>query len=253
MILVRTGGRTRAERSATSLIAQGWRPARLASTTLRFETAGIAGGRASCRNVHMLEETLTHGRRLSVLPDRPTGDSGAARLFESPDCVAFRDINPQAPTHILVVPREHVASLNDATDAALLGKLVARGGRDREDGGDRRLRISHGDQHERATPDRRCFTSTCICSAGDRWRGRRADRDRICLTAGSIRSDLSLRDCADSYSDPSDAQLLARLQSDLNAARKAQDKARVTAARHHHLRRQESRDRAQARRSPTTT
>jgi histidine triad (HIT) family protein len=37
--------------------------------------------------------------------------------------IAFRDINPQAPTHILVVPREHIASLNDATDAAMIGRL----------------------------------------------------------------------------------------------------------------------------------
>lgn len=44
-------------------------------------------------------------------------------VYESPECVAFRDINPQAPTHILVVPREHIPSLNDTRDAPLLGKL----------------------------------------------------------------------------------------------------------------------------------
>ena len=44
-------------------------------------------------------------------------------VYSSPECVAFRDINPQAPTHILVVPREHIASLNDTKDAPLLGKL----------------------------------------------------------------------------------------------------------------------------------
>lgn len=44
-------------------------------------------------------------------------------IYESADCVAFRDINPQAPTHVLVVPRQHVASLNNA-DEALLGKLM---------------------------------------------------------------------------------------------------------------------------------
>jgi histidine triad (HIT) family protein len=45
-------------------------------------------------------------------------------VYESPSCVAFRDINPQAPTHVLVVPREHVASLNDADDPKLLGELL---------------------------------------------------------------------------------------------------------------------------------
>ena len=45
-------------------------------------------------------------------------------VAESPECVAFRDINPQAPTHVLVIPREHVASLNEATDAAMIGRLA---------------------------------------------------------------------------------------------------------------------------------
>jgi histidine triad (HIT) family protein len=38
--------------------------------------------------------------------------------------LAFRDINPQAPTHLLVIPTRHVASLNDATDAGLVGELL---------------------------------------------------------------------------------------------------------------------------------
>jgi histidine triad (HIT) family protein len=45
-------------------------------------------------------------------------------VAETEDCVAFRDINPQAPVHVLVVPREHVASLNEATDAHLVGRLA---------------------------------------------------------------------------------------------------------------------------------
>jgi histidine triad (HIT) family protein len=46
---------------------------------------------------------------------------------EDAECVAFRDINPQAPTHLLVIPRRHVESLNDVEmgDAPLLGHLVA--------------------------------------------------------------------------------------------------------------------------------
>jgi histidine triad (HIT) family protein len=39
--------------------------------------------------------------------------------------LAFRDINPQAPSHLLVIPTTHVASLNDAADPALLGRLLA--------------------------------------------------------------------------------------------------------------------------------
>jgi len=41
-------------------------------------------------------------------------------------CIAIRDINPQAPTHILVIPREHMESLNEAShqDEPLLGHLL---------------------------------------------------------------------------------------------------------------------------------
>ena len=41
-------------------------------------------------------------------------------------CVVIRDINPQAPTHVLVVPREHIESLDEASqkDEALLGHLL---------------------------------------------------------------------------------------------------------------------------------
>lgn len=45
-------------------------------------------------------------------------------VYSTPEVVAFRDINPQAPTHILVVPREHIPSLNEATDPATLGHLM---------------------------------------------------------------------------------------------------------------------------------
>jgi histidine triad (HIT) family protein len=44
-------------------------------------------------------------------------------VAEDEYCVAFRDINPQAPVHILVIPREHVASLNDLEDPAIPGRM----------------------------------------------------------------------------------------------------------------------------------
>jgi len=47
----------------------------------------------------------------------------ATLVFEDDHVVAFRDINPQAPIHVVIVPREHVASLNDAADATLIGRL----------------------------------------------------------------------------------------------------------------------------------
>ena len=47
----------------------------------------------------------------------------ATIVFEDETLVAFRDIDAKAPTHVLVIPREHIASLNDATDASLLGAM----------------------------------------------------------------------------------------------------------------------------------
>lgn len=44
-------------------------------------------------------------------------------VSENAHCVAFRDINPQAPVHVLVIPRAHVPSLNQATDAEMIGRL----------------------------------------------------------------------------------------------------------------------------------
>jgi histidine triad (HIT) family protein len=51
------------------------------------------------------------------------GEIPAKLVAETPECVAFRDINPQAPTHVLVIPRQHVASLSETTDPALVGQL----------------------------------------------------------------------------------------------------------------------------------
>ena len=52
------------------------------------------------------------------------GEIPAKLVHESDDCVAFRDIDPKAPVHVLVIPREHVASLNETQDAALIGRLA---------------------------------------------------------------------------------------------------------------------------------
>ena len=43
------------------------------------------------------------------------GDIPSEFLYEDDEIVAFRDLNPQAPTHVLVIPREHIATANDLT------------------------------------------------------------------------------------------------------------------------------------------
>jgi histidine triad (HIT) family protein len=53
------------------------------------------------------------------------GEIPAAIVKKGDGIMAFKDANPQAPTHLLVIPTHHVASLNDAKDPKLLGQLVA--------------------------------------------------------------------------------------------------------------------------------
>jgi histidine triad (HIT) family protein len=52
----------------------------------------------------------------------------ASIVYEDDQVVAFNDINPQAPTHVLVVPKRHIASLNDlqAEDDQIVGEMVRR-------------------------------------------------------------------------------------------------------------------------------
>ena len=52
------------------------------------------------------------------------GDFGTEFVYENEHVVVFKDINPQADTHLLVVPRLHVESLNELDDKDLLGELL---------------------------------------------------------------------------------------------------------------------------------
>ncbi len=54
-----------------------------------------------------------------------TGDIDADIVYQTDQVVAFRDLNPQAPTHVLIIPRRHIATINDISesDAELLGQL----------------------------------------------------------------------------------------------------------------------------------
>ncbi|MET3998385.1 histidine triad nucleotide-binding protein [Marinobacterium sp. MBR-109] len=44
------------------------------------------------------------------------GEIPAERVYEDDQVIAFRDINPQAPFHCLIIPRKHIATLNDIAD-----------------------------------------------------------------------------------------------------------------------------------------
>ena len=54
------------------------------------------------------------------------GDIPADRVFENDRIVAFRDINPQAPVHILIIPKIHISTLNDLLPehTNLIGELI---------------------------------------------------------------------------------------------------------------------------------
>ena len=59
------------------------------------------------------------------------GEIPSTKVYEDEDVFAFRDINPQAPTHILVVPKEHVGSVAElnADNAALAAKCLLAAGK----------------------------------------------------------------------------------------------------------------------------
>lgn len=55
-----------------------------------------------------------------------SGELESDIVYQDETVVAFRDIHPQAPQHILIIPRKHIATINDAKveDTALVGKLT---------------------------------------------------------------------------------------------------------------------------------
>lgn len=52
------------------------------------------------------------------------GEIKPAVVYETDRVLAFRDINPRAPTHILIIPKRHVATLDDLEDPELAGELL---------------------------------------------------------------------------------------------------------------------------------
>ena len=54
------------------------------------------------------------------------GEIPATVVYEDDDIIAFHDINPQAPTHLLIIPKLHIATIDDADESheKLLGRMV---------------------------------------------------------------------------------------------------------------------------------
>ena len=59
------------------------------------------------------------------------GEIPSTKVYEDDRVYAFEDINPQAPTHVLVVPKSHISTLNDLTiqDNEIVGHMVYTGSR----------------------------------------------------------------------------------------------------------------------------
>ena len=55
------------------------------------------------------------------------GDIPAKKVFEDDELIAFHDINPAAPVHLLIVPKTHIATLGDVrpADEAIVGRMMA--------------------------------------------------------------------------------------------------------------------------------
>ena len=163
----RTSGRRAAASSSSSASARTTRCATLAGATR------LAGRCASATTCRASRATLVL-RRVSREPTACSARSSRAdsrrRSSTRTTLVAFKDINPQAPMHVLVVPRRHIATLNDlaAEDDALVGRDGPA--RRRARGASRATPSAATGRCSTATPTpgRRCSTSICTCSADGR-------------------------------------------------------------------------------------
>ena len=96
-----------------------------------------------------------------------SGATPTTKVFEDDLACAFEDNNPQAPTHVLVVPREHLDSLNDAAagDEPLLGHL---------------LRIASKVANQLSIAESGPIDARCDPARAADGRFWRAGRDRLC-------------------------------------------------------------------------
>jgi histidine triad (HIT) family protein len=53
-----------------------------------------------------------------------SGEIPTGKLYEDDEFIAFKDTNPQAPLHFLVIPKKHISNIMDVDDPALLGRLL---------------------------------------------------------------------------------------------------------------------------------
>ena len=154
-----------------------WQRSSAQSTTL-------VGRRGIARDLAGIARVLVARRRSRIIGRWAASSAGSSpvrfrppRCYEDDRLVAFNDINPQAPMHVLIVPREHIATLERARRRRTT-RSSARwcAGRPpwRPSAGYARAGSARCSTATR-TPARRCSTSTCTCSAAGRSPGRRGE------------------------------------------------------------------------------
>ena len=103
------------------------------------------------------------------------GEIPVKPVYEDQSCLVIKDINPQAPLHVLVIPKTHIASLNDLAPEhdALVGSMFRRAAAIAKERGyaERGFRTVFNTNREAGQAS---STSTFICSQDDRWPGLRA-------------------------------------------------------------------------------
>jgi hypothetical protein len=101
------------------------------------------------------------------------GEIPPARFLEDERILAFDDINPQAPTHILLIPKKHIESLSDgASIPRSWGNCLASGGDRRREGG---AGVPPGDQHRTTSRHRSCSIRNFHLLGGRRMVGCRGE------------------------------------------------------------------------------
>lgn len=124
------------------------------------------------------------------------GEIPAKPVFEDPDLIVISDINPQAPLHLLLIPKRHIASLNDLDpdDDALVGSMFRQAAAIAKERGyaDRGFRTVFNTNRDAGQT---VFHIHLHLLGGERWRGRpgRADLSGRSAATSCLLSTRNLR------------------------------------------------------------
>ena len=101
------------------------------------------------------------------------GEVPSTKVYETDDVLAFRDIDPKAPFHVVIIPKTHIASAAEITadNSALIARVFEAAAVIAKEQG-----LKNGFRIAGRRADRRSATSIFICSRAGCWPGLRVDR-----------------------------------------------------------------------------